>query len=249
MLNAEAPHDDLFADVARRLQDSFLKNPAVEACLQELAPYAAARLGSEDRQLLCAMTVLRPKHPATTAASTPCARALSQLERKYGDGPGTTAMRTGGTVLIGDARQDRRWAEYAHAVVGLGCMSVLSIPVDLEGADGVLSLYSGQAQAYNAEVVAQAEAFVLQAAKGLTLALRMVKLEETRDGLTAAMQTRTVIDLATGAIMAQNRCSQSDAFTLLRKASNARNMKLRDVAAAVVSSVAGAEGVSTYFDE
>ncbi|MHC6591303.1 GAF and ANTAR domain-containing protein [Arthrobacter sp. C152] len=249
MVNADAPHDDLFADVARRLQDSFLENPAVEACLQELATYAAARLG-DDRQVLCAMTVLRPKKPATAASSSPGARLLSDLEHRYGDGPGTTAMRTGGTVLVGDARRDGRWPEYSQAVAGQGCFSILSIPVGLEGnARGVLSLYSGHPGAYSTDVVGQAEAFVRQAAKGLTLALRMVKLEETKDGMAAAMQTRTVIDLATGAIMAQNRCSQADAFTVLRKASNARNMKLRDVAAAVVSSVAGAEGVSTYFDE
>jgi len=63
------------------------------------------------------------------------------------------------------------------------------------------------------------------------------------------MQTRTVIDLATGAIMAQNRCTQDAAFKLLREASNTRNMKLRDVAAMVISSVAGVTDTFTYFDE
>jgi AmiR/NasT family two-component response regulator len=77
----------------------------------------------------------------------------------------------------------------------------------------------------------------------------MLKLEETKEGMSAAMQTRTVIDLATGAIMAQNRCSQAAAFKLLRDASNSRNMKLREVAAAVVESVAGATDTFTYFDE
>ena len=63
-----------------------------------------------------------------------------------------------------------------------------------------------------------AKAFTEQAAKGLALTLRMAKLQDTRDGMSAAMQTRTVIDLATGAIMAQNRCSQDEAFKVLREA-------------------------------
>jgi AmiR/NasT family two-component response regulator len=67
--------------------------------------------------------------------------------------------------------------------------------------------------------------------------------------MSAAMQSRTVIDLATGAIMAQNRCSQAAAFQVLREASNSRNVKLRDVAATVVSSVAGGTDTFTYFDE
>ncbi|MDF2050211.1 ANTAR domain-containing protein [Arthrobacter sp. Cr_A7] len=77
----------------------------------------------------------------------------------------------------------------------------------------------------------------------------MAKLQESRDGMSAAMQSRTVIDLATGAIMAQNRCSQAAAFQVLREASNSRNVKLRDVAATVVSSVAGGTDTFTYFDE
>ena len=44
------------------------------------------------------------------------------------------------------------------------------------------------------------------------------------------MKSRTVINLATGILMAQSRCSQSEAFELLTKVSNTRNVKLRIVA-------------------
>ena len=39
-----------------------------------------------------------------------------------------------------------------------------------------------------------------------------------------------MINLATGILMAQSRCSQSEAFDLLSKVSNTRNVKLRIVA-------------------
>ncbi|WP_457947727.1 GAF and ANTAR domain-containing protein [Pseudarthrobacter sp. alpha12b] len=250
MLNAGVPEDQDFADVALHIQESFLQNPEVEAFLQDLAAYAAARLGGQGHECACDIVVLRPKKPAARAGSNSSAHVISGLESKLGDGPGITAMRTAKTVLVADLRREDRWPEYVHAVQGRGFRSVLSIPASLEGdSQGVLTFYCSHPLAFGSNGINAAEAFVRQASKGLTLALRMLKLEETKDGMNAAMQTRTVIDLATGAIMAQNRCSQAAAFKLLRDASSTRNIKLRDVAAAVVASVAGAAETFTYFDE
>ena len=250
MLKAGVPEDEDFADVALHIQESFLQNPEVEAILQDLADYAASRLGSSRHECSCDITVLRPKKPAAVATSNSASAPITRLESEHGDGPGLLAMRTAGTVLVADLRREQRWPEYVKAVRRQGFLSVLSIPAVLEGdAQGVVTFYCSQPIAGGSEQIPAAEAFVRRASKGLTLALRMLKLEETRDGMSAAMQTRTVIDLATGAIMAQNRCSQAAAFKLLKDASNGRNMKLREVAAAVVASVAGAADTFTYFDE
>ncbi|RJT82911.1 ANTAR domain-containing protein [Arthrobacter cheniae] len=61
------------------------------------------------------------------------------------------------------------------------------------------------------------------------------------------MESRTVINLATGIVMGQNRCSQTTAMNILIAASNSRNMKLRDIAAHVVST-ASDEPPTTHFD-
>ncbi|HSU45579.1 MAG TPA: GAF and ANTAR domain-containing protein [Arthrobacter sp.] len=250
MPHAGVPEDEDFADVALHLQESFLQNPEVEAFLQDLAAYAATRLGGQGHECCCEIVVLRPKKPAARAGSNPSAQLMSHLESELGDGPGITAMRTQTTVRIPDLRREERWPQVGQAVLEQGFHSVLSIPAVLEGdSQGVLTFYCSQPVAFGSNGIGAAEAFVQQASKGLKLALRMLKLEETKDGMSAAMQTRTVIDLATGAIMAQNRCSQATAFKLLRDASSTRNMKIRDVAAAVVASVAGTTGTFTYFDE
>jgi AmiR/NasT family two-component response regulator len=52
------------------------------------------------------------------------------------------------------------------------------------------------------------------------------------------MQSRTTINLAAGIVMAQNGCSHEAAIDILMKASSIRNTKFREVAAAVVASVA-----------
>jgi AmiR/NasT family two-component response regulator len=73
-------------------------------------------------------------------------------------------------------------------------------------------------------------------------------LAEAKSNLAAALESRTTIDLATGAIMAQNRCSQETAVRILKIASSTRNAKLRDVAASVIASVADDPQVRTHFE-
>ncbi|WP_258804542.1 GAF and ANTAR domain-containing protein [Pseudarthrobacter sp. NS4] len=250
MVEADVSDAKVLGDIAAHMQDLVLENPDVEQFLQELAGYAAARLSRAGQEVFCGITLTRRKKPALMAGSNPCPRLVDQLENRFGDGPGITAMRTMATVLVPDLQREERWPEYVQAVGRQGLRSVLSIPLLLEGEDrGVLTLSCRRRGAFTGEGIASAEAFTEQASKGLRLALRMAQLQDAKDGMSAAMQSRTVIDLASGAIMAQNRCSQAAAFKVLREASNTRNMKLRDVAAVVISSVAGVSDTFTYFDE
>lgn len=48
-----------------------------------------------------------------------------------------------------------------------------------------------------------------------------------------------MIDQALGVLMAQQRCGQARAFALLRNASQRRNIKLRELAREIVTSVSG----------
>jgi hypothetical protein len=159
-------------------------------------------------------------------------------------------MRHMATVLVPDLRLEGRWPAYGQAVAGLGVLSVIAVPLQLEGPSrAVLSLYSELPHAFGGQSIASAEAFAEQASKGLQLALRLGQLQDARDDMSAAMKSRTVIDLATGAIMAQNGCSQNAAFNVLLQASNTRNIKLSEVAARILSSISGNTTTATYFDE
>lgn len=251
MPHTAVPHDRIQADVARYLQNRVLENgPAIEGLLTGLAGYAAATLGVSASEMVCGIRLERHKKASVVAGSDPAAQFLDRLEGRFGGGPGMTAMHTQSTVNVPDVRGERLWPEYAAAAGNHGFLAVLSVPLKLEdGCRGVLNVYGRDAGALGPDAVAAAEALVQQASKGLSLVLRMAKLEDTREGMSAAMQSRTVIDLATGAIMAQNRCGQDSAFGVLKRASNTRNMKLRDVAAAVVASIAGGAKPFTYFDE
>ena len=54
-----------------------------------------------------------------------------------------------------------------------------------------------------------------------------------------ALTSRAVIDRATGILMAQQRCDEDTAFNILRRTSQNRNVKLRDLAAEIVTGVGG----------
>jgi GAF domain-containing protein len=250
LADAECPDSGLFAAVAAHVQDLVLADTDAEGLLAAIAGHAATALGTPECGLWCGISLARPKKPLVVVGSDPRARLLMLLEGRNGDGPGVDADRSGAGVLSPDLSLEERWPDYAGAARRQGIASVLCLPLQLDDdATGLVSIYSRRRDGFADGCFERAEGFVAQASKGLTLALRMTKLRETRDGMSAAMKSRTVIDLATGAIMAQNKCDQDSAFRVLLNASNSRNLKLRDVAGAVITSVAGEGRVITYFDE
>jgi GAF domain-containing protein len=194
--------------------------------------------------------MVRRKRPLVVASSTPRGRMMDELEFACGDGPCLSAMRTGRIMHVPNVSTEDRWPEYISAVTGQGIGSILGVPLRLEGdACAALNIYSSLAHGFTREDIARAEVFGEQSAKTLRLELRLARLQHAKEDLESAMRSRTAIDVAVGAIMAQNRCSQREAMSILIKASSSRNIKLRDVAAKVIESISPKTDVVTYFDQ
>lgn len=236
--------------VASRLQDLVLGASDVQEFLQELAFFTGSLLSGRGQGLYCGISVERLKKPTTVATNDPKALEMDQLQYSFGDGPCLTAMRTRTTVHVPDVVAERRWPEYISAVTVEGIGSILGIPLPQEGgATAVMNLYSPLRNGFTAPDIAGAEAFAEQTAKTLRLELRLTETHEAKTDMADAMKSRTMIDMAVGAIMAQNRCSQASAVEILKRASSSRNVKLRDVAVAVIASISDETGVSTHFEE
>ena len=236
--------------IASRLQDMVLETSDAEEFFQELAVFSASLLSPPEAKVHCNVTVVRRKKPVTVACSDERARVMDELQYAYGDGPCLTAMRTGITTYVPHVSIEHRWPEYIQAVAKKGVQSILGVPLQLEGdSTAALNIYSSRPHGITGEDIARAELFAEQSAKTLRLELRLARLQDAKDNLEAAMKNRTAIDVAVGVIMAQNRCSQDAAITILRKASNSRNMKLHDLAAGVIESVYPRAPLVTYFDE
>ncbi|WP_049822068.1 GAF and ANTAR domain-containing protein [Arthrobacter sp. H41] len=182
------------------------------------------------------------------ASSSETARNLDELQYSFGDGPCLTAARTHQTTHVKDTRQDDQWPNYVVAIDEHGIRSILGVPIPLDGNAGcALNLYATTPNAFTDEARSTAETFAREASASLRLAVHIAQLTETSENLRSAMSSRTTIDLAAGIIMGQNRCSHDAAMTILKAASNARNIKLRDVAAQVLASV-GQQAPETHFD-
>lgn len=238
------------AEIDTTLQELVLDSQDIAGFLTDLAAVAADRLSMPGSKVHAGVTVIRHKRPKAVASSDAEARALDELQNGFGDGPCLTALRTKSPLLVQDLAGEHRWAPYVKVARAEGVGSILAVPLDLVGdADAVLNLYSGRSNGFSAEDISTVESFARQAAGSLRLVLRITQLSETKAHLSTALQSRTIIDMAVGAIMAENRCSREAAFKILTKASSTRNIKLREVAAAVIASIAGEKEIETYFDE
>jgi hypothetical protein len=237
------------ADVVGRVQDMLLDTQDVQDFLDELARYSAESMSGPCGQIYCGITLLRHRSAATVASSSEHAQAVDEIQYQFGDGPCLRSCREGVMVHVPDFELDSEFPDYNDTVLKNGIPSVLAVPFELPGADARagLNLYSEKPNAFDASAVESAISYVRQASKGLRLAVLLAQRNDNADNLKRAMESRTIIDTAVGIIIAQNRCSQEDAINLIKSASSTRNLKLRDVAAAIVES-AGGGTVTTHFD-
>ena len=157
-----------------------------------------------------------------------------------GAGPCITALDEQRTVTPAEVWQDGRWTQWRAAAEREGFRSAAALPASAgPGAGIALNVYFEDDDQADTDRLVRAAMFAEQIARVMALCIRIAEQTVINDDLAAAMASRSVIDQAIGIIMAQNRCTAEEAFEILRSASSHRNIKLRDVAIAVVQGIAG----------
>jgi GAF domain-containing protein len=220
------------------LQNALLNTNNMEQFLHELAVLATRAVTDG---LSCGMTLhQRGRPPATAACSDPLASQVDEVQYQTGDGPCLHAVRHGQQVRIDDLSTHGRWPRFARQAVSLGIRSCLALPLIVDGEPvGALNLYTRRPGAFGPAETRRAERFARHASGALTLALRMASCADLNDQLRSSIVSRAIIDQALGVIMATEHCPQDKAFALLRSVSQNTNVKLRDLAADIVTSVSG----------
>lgn len=237
---------DEAVDHAAAFLDVLLSAEELEACLDEMAALTSAVL-AERRVQGCSLVIDRPRRARAQASSDDCSARLAAAAFAAG-GPGSAALEHQEPVVIPDVWSETGWDPFPDRAAGEGLRSMAAVPLFLEGtAHGALCAYSSRPHLFQPPALRAVEKAAAEAARALRLALRIdAQLHRARN-LQAALESRTVVDLAVGIIMGQNGCSQQTAVDILRTVSNTRNIKIRAVAAGVVAAVS--ERVSTHFDE
>ncbi|SHN84122.1 GAF domain-containing protein [Geodermatophilus obscurus] len=205
----------------------------LESFLGDLVSLAARQVVSAEA---CGLTLSRDAAGVTVASSGPLAQRADERQYEVDTGPCLEAMRTGTVVRVTDMATEERWTPYPARAAELGVRSSLSLPLVVEGrSSGALNLYATEPGVFTAADEAAAARWAEQITGALTVALRLADSIERADALVGGLDTRATIGRAVGLLMAQERCTADQAFDLLRIASQRRNVKLRDVAAGVVS--------------
>ena len=218
--------------LSERLQDLLLDSDVLEDFLRQLSVLAAEYVAAEtDRPVMCSVRLARRRKPTVLAGSSREALILDSLQDGVAEGPGVEARKTGLAVLVPDTAMDPRWRRYQRAAAQRGNRSILTVAMLAErDATAILTFSSPSPEAFDDGAVAACGALAVRAARVMRLAVRLDSAKSLHRDLLQAVRSRPEINLATGILMAQSRCSQSEAFELLAQVSNTRNVKLRVIA-------------------
>jgi GAF domain-containing protein len=219
------------------LQALLLETDTLHNFLDRLAALTAQALPEGSS---VGVTVRQNSRAVTLAASDEQARRIDQLQYDFDEGPCLETLATGKPHYIVDTATDTRWPSFCPAAHEEGVRSCLGLP--LTGPTGLMggyNLYSMRPDAFAPDTRGQLEILAGNAAGAVAVAMKLADQTQMSDDLHDALTSRAVIDQATGIIMAQQRCGAAAAFDIIRRASQNRNIKVRDLAAEIVSQVSG----------
>lgn len=220
-------------------QTLMLKDQNIADFLDHLS-VLGEQLFANGESVPCGLMSRRGNRQLSVKSSSDTAAALNEAHHADGEGPSFVAMTTNEIVVVDDARHDPRWPQYFSSSAITGFASMLSVPLEV-GNEGIaaLNFYARPAGYFTAERQRIAAVFATQAGKALEMAMRVARYQDAAFDMRTAMEARTSIDMAVGIIIGQNRCTQEEAFEILRRASNTRHKKLRDIAQGLVAHATG----------
>jgi GAF domain-containing protein len=230
----------LSASTATALLGIRLNNRPLEEVLQQFVQIAKDAVPGADE---VSNTLVRDDKGWTAAYTGRLALDADELQYERGYGPCMDAGRTGTVLLIDDTRVETRWPDYTAHVAARGVLSSLSVPLPIQtDVIGALNIYSREPSAFSPEAVEIAEELAGHVAVAVGNAIAVTEATTLVEQMRKAMDSRSIIDQAMGVIMAQNRCDADAAFAILTRASQNRNIKLREIARSAVMSVSRPPG-------
>jgi GAF domain-containing protein len=155
---------------------------------------------------------------------------IDALQNRTGEGPCLDAVAHRLIFYVDDLGRDLRWLHFAPLATAAGIRSVLALPLSSDSQVGALNLYSCYPAAFGVNDRARAALLVSLASLALSVAHSHEDEERRAANFHAALESRETIGEALGILMERERISPEKAFTILRRASQHLNIKLREVA-------------------
>jgi ANTAR domain len=183
-----------------------------------------------------AAVLWRGGEPGALAASHPSLPGLVEVQVRCGRGPVLDALSGSEPVGCPDTLDESRWPEYADAALRQGVRCSLTL-AHWSGTEAVcLSLFGARPRVLGPGSVAAAERLVAYGGAVVGLAAEYGEAQRAAQQLRDGAESRAVVDQAKGILMHAHGCSAEEALARMRQISQARNMKVTDVAARVIDS-------------
>lgn len=217
---AEAWADE-FAEMALQLH----RGESVDETVELITQAALKAVGAA-----AASVAFFGKGGAETAAATdPALRAFDAVAFELGEGPALEARGGRNEILVDDTHSEKRWPTWAERMAQAGIRSVLCVGMSAPERDiGVLTLYDSRPQVFELDDAAVAADLARHAAVALAAARRA-------ENLGIAIDARKLVGQAQGILMERFGLTADQAFSVLLRYSQDKNIKLRDVAAKLIA--------------
>jgi hypothetical protein len=228
-----------YGDLVESLTDLARTLTETESVRDTLQSILALALRFVPRCHAASVTVLDDKQqPSTIAATDEKTYELDRRQYLLRDGPCMDAARRQQVSRWNLHDAEQRWPEFTSLAEVMGLRSYLSAGLGLAGRRlGALNLSSRDRDGFSQLDEDLVSLFTAPAAAAIVAVGRYVEARDLAAQFEQALQSRAVINRAIGIIMAESRCDAEQAFATLGRASNNRNMKLRDLATEIVTRV------------
>jgi transcriptional regulator with GAF, ATPase, and Fis domain len=227
---------DTFVELADTLIDDFdvieFLHLLVDRCVELLDVDAAGLLLADPQG-----------HLQVVASSNEQVRLVELCQVQNDQGPCLEAFATGTTVSSADLNTaNARWSLFAPAAVDAGFAAVDALPMRLRSeVIGALNLFRTQAGELDDTALRTVRALTDVATIGLLQQRSIHHHEVVAEQLQTALNSRVVIEQAKGLIAERLGIDMTGAFAALRGFARARNLKLSDVARAVIAGHTGTQ--------
>jgi GAF domain-containing protein len=185
------------------------------------------------------VTILSGDRPHTAAYTTVQTLGIDAVQYALDDGPCLDAARHRRENRVDDlAVEDGRWPDFAKACREDGLRSLLALPL-LSGQQcvGALNLYGWAPHAFDDFDTSLVRVAASRCADAVVAVTTLDGVRRLAGQLEQAMAHRAVIEQAKGVIMAMRGVPEHEAFEVLRKSSQDRNVKVRVLAQQIVTGV------------
>lgn len=171
------------------------------------------------------------------ASSSEQMRLLELFELQNDQGPCLESFQTGRAVTHHDLTTAiDRWPKFAPEAISNGFRSVHALPMRLrDNVIGALNLFQTDAEGIDDEGLEAARALANIATITILQYREARESDQLIDQLNTALNTRIVIEQAKGIVSERQRVDMEQAFAALRNYARNNNLRLSDVAAAVVA--------------